>query len=430
MNPEDEGIRIPYKNGEIIFEFPSTSQVEVFLPKFKVPKNDVSTLVREAIRHPIGCKSLREMVSSKSRVVILVDTWHRQTPVYKILPPILRELEGGGVEEKNIRIVMGHGVHWPDRKDKVIEKLGAEIPQKFQVLHHTQWSKNLSFVGWSQFGNPLWINSAILKAEIKISISHIGLNVVAGYTGGAKMILPGMAGYETIQHNHLLALGDRPRHSQIKGNTPREEMEEAGRKVGLTMSVDVILGPHAEILDVFAGDFIKAHRQGVKACKKIYEVPVREPDRLFDIGVIHSFPAHNNLFSVISSLGLNGYAVKEGGTIFLIAECEGGWMHQGCPNFANCQNGVMQLGLKFEEFIKAFVSGQIPGFLVPLFWFYHIIKTRRVLMVSELGEDLLGKIGIVKVKDLESDWARVIRNHGENFRAAVIPFGGISSLII
>jgi Uncharacterized conserved protein len=235
--------------------------------------------------------------------VILVDDWTRPTPAYKVIKFVLKELKEAEVREDNISFIVARGTHRKPTKTELEDKLGKDIVKKYSVSVH-DCDRDLVFLVYkSSRGTPVWVNRKLVEADVKISIGTVIPHPLAGYGGGAKIILPGVSGRETINYNHSLVYDARVRVGAVDGNPIREDMEEVAEKVGLNFSVNLILDERRRIVKAFCGDFVEAHRECVREYEKIYGVSV---DEQADILVLGSCPrdatfGHANLLTIFCS---------------------------------------------------------------------------------------------------------------------------------
>jgi nickel-dependent lactate racemase len=209
-----------------------------------------------ALAHPIGTPPLRSLAEGRRDAVIVVDDLSRPTPASRLLPYIVEELQKGGILQESILIVIGVGTHRSPTRIDLVKKLGEGILRRIEVLPH-DIDRRLTFVGESSSGVPVWVNQFVMDSDLKIGVGGIYPRGEGKFGGGAKIILPGVCGAQTIPPLH----GDR------------SAMEEVAAKVGLDFIVNVVVNGCREIIGLFAGNFIEAHREGVRCAREVYAVP-------------------------------------------------------------------------------------------------------------------------------------------------------------
>ena len=324
-------ISIPWKAwyGDEQFElaFPSKWDAAVF------PMQDADDIgdekIKSALLSPIASRPLSAIAKGKKSAVIVVDDISRPTPAYRILPFIVDELEASGIRKKDIRIIMSLGAHRPMMRDDLIKKLGESIWNSIEIHNHHPY-ENLEYLGKSNRGTPIYVNKFFMDADVKIGVGCIVPHTYAGFAGGGKIILPGIAGIKTLEANHQpAAMGLRVGLGLVEGNELREDIDETARKAGLDFIVNAVVNSKRDLAGVFAGDVIKAHREGVKLAWRIYATKVPKD---LDVAILNAYPKDTELFQ--ASLALQLYAsaktgiVKKGGVIVITtASTEGGGFH-------------------------------------------------------------------------------------------------------
>jgi nickel-dependent lactate racemase len=328
-------VSIPWKSwhGDEAFElhFPEAWDIAQF------PMNDAPPMgaedIRKAILSPIEAEALRVTAGGKETAVIVVDDISRPTPASDILPIIIEELEAAGLKRANLRIIMSLGAHRPMIREELIKKLGKTAWDTVEIHNHHPY-ENLSFLGNSAMGTPIHINTLYMEADVKVTIGCILPHVYAGFGGGAKLIVPGIAGMETLQANHQPAADGNWGLGVVEGNPVRRDMEDIVRRAGLDFSINAVVNSKRQIAGLFAGDAVAAHRAGVHMSRHVYETTVSGD---LDVGIFNAYPKDTELFQ--ASLALNPYLSmkreiirKDGVLVITTASPEGGGFHslEGC----------------------------------------------------------------------------------------------------
>ncbi|OGB94273.1 MAG: hypothetical protein A2Z31_03730 [candidate division NC10 bacterium RBG_16_65_8] len=301
-------------------------------PHFKVavyPPKDGRDIgaegIRRAFANPIGGPRIAELARGKKHAVIAVDDIARPTPASRVIPPILDELREGGIEDARIRFVMAVGCHRAMTRSEMARKLGEDVVGRFQVLNHTPYER-LVRVGETSRGTPVDINGYFLEANLRIGVGQISPHGGPGWSGGAKIAVPGVAGIETITANHKpgrLRLG----LVAIEGNEWRADMEEAARLAGLDAIVNVVVNSERGLAGVFVGDLVAAHRRGVERAWEVMSTPL--PPGPVDIGIFNQYPKDTEFMHLGHALHVLNSArrpiVKPGGTLVILSASSDGF---------------------------------------------------------------------------------------------------------
>jgi nickel-dependent lactate racemase len=277
--------------------------------------------VRKAILSPIGTKPLSALAQGKNEAVIIFDDMTRPTKIYQYAPIVLEELKKAGVKDDNIRFIIAAGSHGTYTLTHFREKLGEEIMERYPVFNHNPYEM-VKYVGDTKRGTPVWINGEVMSCDLKIGIGTLLYHRMAGFSGGAKIICPGVAGIRTIQFNHgpVGGFGDgysaHPSTGYLKadGNVLRLDMEDAARITGLDFKIDTVLNLNRDPLEVYAGDFVQTHRRAIPGVLKWHRT---ESPKEMDIVVANSYMRQNE-----ADLGLwsASQCVKSDGSIVLMAD--------------------------------------------------------------------------------------------------------------
>ncbi len=316
-----------YGDRALRLDFPASWQV-VVCPPADAP--DIGARgVEAAFAQPIGSPPLEELARGKRRVAIAVDDVSRPAPVARVMPALLRRLERGGVDLDDVRVVMAVGTHAPMGKGTIVKKLGAPAASCLDV-HNSFPYDNLVDMGMSRRGTPVHICRFFAEADLKIGVGSITPHGGPGFGGGAKVVVPGVAGIETIASIHLpgrfkTGLG------RVEGNELRADIEQMVYDlVGLDFIANVVVNSRREVAGLFVGDMIQAHRAGVELARQVYATAM--PDRPVDIAICNAYPKDTDFLQNAMALNVLISAprpvIREGGTVVIVtASPEGRGYH-------------------------------------------------------------------------------------------------------
>lgn len=287
--------------------------------------------VADALMHPIDAPALADLARSARRAVIAVDDLSRPTPAREIVPLLLQALHAGGVGRDRLQIVISLGSHTLLKPDEVRRKLGDEVAAGVPVINH-DCRDDLTDIGVTVGQVPVRINRSFVEADLRIVVGSVVPHPFAGFSGGAKMILPGLANLESIEWTHLaVMLGFRGMPGTLEGNQFRPEFERVARRVGVHFSINVVVNSRREIAGLFAGDIVAAHREAAAFAGAVYATPV--PAAPLDVAVLNAYPKDDELLQADSAFVLHqtapGGYVKDDGVVVLASACSLGMGHHG-----------------------------------------------------------------------------------------------------
>lgn len=315
-----------YGDIDLELTFPDDWQVQTF--PMRGGQDIGEEGLRRAFANPMGTPTLAELARGKRDAVIVVDDLSRPTPAARVIPFIIEELARGGIAKENIRFIMGVAAHRPMTRQDCILKLGQEIVDNYQVRNHHLY-ENLAYLGKTKHNTPVFVNRDFLTADVKICVGSINPHGGPGFGGGAKLVLPGVAGIESIYNNHRGDIPPRGGLNKVDGNETREDMEEFARMAGLTAIVNVVVNERREIAACVVGDVVEAHRVGVGLAREVFATPVPKG---WDVGVFNTYP--KDVEWVQAGMAFNVWhsakepIVHESGTIVLAcASSEGAGYH-------------------------------------------------------------------------------------------------------
>lgn len=298
---------------------------------------------RSALKKPYGASTLHGLARGKRGAVILVSDYTRAIPADQLLPSVIEELCYAGMNESQITLVIACGTHRPSTKEEIRSIVGRKWSDRLTIINHNaQDKKALSFIGKTDRGTPVWINKLILESDLRIALGQIELHEFAGFSGGAKSILPGVSGEDTVRANHSPEMIGHPlaRPGVLEGNPVHEDMVEAASMAGLDFIVNITRNMNQQITGIFAGSMIEAHKQGVDFISSYSRVELSDrPDIIVTTpGAALSVDFYQSLKPVIAL-----DAIASQGTIIVL--------HALCPDV---------MGSMGDEMIKAFVGASSP----------------------------------------------------------------------
>ncbi len=327
-------VELPQGRSRVAVPIPDDWLGELVHPLPVSPAADVTTQVTMALDHPVGAPQLTRLARKGQQVVIIVDDYTRKTPVATMLPPILERLLGAGVEQDDIRIVVALGTHRPMTQDELDTKLGAEVAAQYQTVNLPSTSEGVMvLLGMSSSGIPAWVNRTVAEADLRIGLGMITPHMDAGFSGGAKIILPGVCGSVTVDAFHATS-AFLPGNSLGNIDSPlRRSLEQfVSERVPLDAIVNAVITLEGTISECVSGDPIQAHRVGVEHAKSVFGAPVR---RRYPVVVANCYPYDVDWWQSIKGAMCGDLVTQPGGTLLLVtAASEGHSTYPLVPQYA------------------------------------------------------------------------------------------------
>jgi nickel-dependent lactate racemase len=279
--------------------------------------------VREALRRPIGCAPLQERVMPGDTVAIVFSDVTRPAPNHIIIPALLEELAEAGIDRRSITLINALGMHRANTPDELRSMLGADVVESFRIVQHDPEDAGLlTYLMTNKRRTRVNINRHYMQAKVKILTGFVEPHLFAGYSGGGKSVLPGIAGVDAVMSNHSGPMVGHPKSTwcNVKGNRIFQEMREVAVETDPTFIVNVTLDQHKAITGVFAGTLEQAHDAGIAFVERVCVRPIPHE---FDIAVTSNlgYPADINLYQSFKGLSVAAQGVRLGGAVVLAAEC-------------------------------------------------------------------------------------------------------------
>jgi nickel-dependent lactate racemase len=317
-------LTLPYGERGLDVQVPDTATV--LLPEHAPPLSDPEVAVRDAIVQPIGSPPLSRIARAGQRAAIVVSDVTRPVPNAVILPPILGTLEAAGVARDDITIVVGTGLHRPSRPDEHRRLLGDAILGRYRVVDHIAKDRaTQEYLLTTPRGTEVWLNREYVHADLRIVTGFVEPHLFAGYSGGGKGVMPGIAGAKAIMANHDARMIGHPKATWCvtDGNPIFEEMRDIALKSEPSFTVNVTLDEEKRITGVFAGELVAAHEAAIAQAAR---QAVRPIAYLHDVVVVTNmgYPADLVLYQSVKGMSVAAQACAPGGTIMLVAECREG----------------------------------------------------------------------------------------------------------
>ncbi len=392
---------------------------QILLLKSVDPLTDIEQRIKDALRAPTAGSPLEEVVSPGEKVGIIVNDPTRLARTEVILPHLLHELGQAGVVDENIFIIFAEGLHRQTTDEEKVQIVGKEIASRIALYNHDAHDSSILVnVGATKRGTPVNINRHIANCDRRIVVGSINYHFFAGFSGGYKSIVPGVAGADTIKFNHSLMLDDRARLGKLNGNPVHEDLKEAASFVGCDFMVNVVLNEHKEILAIFSGDIEQAHKKGCEFVEEVYGVEV---GALGDIVIAScgGYPKDINVYQAQKTLENASRAVKDGGAIILIAQCLEG---AGSEKYLDWARKYKTLSEIKHALSLNFVMGGHKAFAVS-----RVTSNNRVFIITDLEAELAAELGFYKCISIEEALSEASEYIDGEALVYIMPEGSITT---
>lgn len=403
-------MKIGYDHTEIEFNPPAERLLGVLLPNAVEVERTGAAAVEYALDHPIGDKKVEEKVTPGEKVCIIASDITRPMPSAIALPPLIKRLNAAGIPDDDIVIVFGLGSH---RRHTEEEKkyLVGELYGRIECIDSDP--DDVVRLGVTKHGTPVDIFRRVVESDFIICTGNIEYHYFAGYSGGAKAVMPGVSTPAAIRVNHSMMVGADAYAGNIFSPV-RADIEEAGDILGIDYILNAVLDEHKRIIYAVAGDVTAAHRDGAAFLDKLYRVPLR---RRADIVVVSpgGYPKDQNMYQAQKALDNSKHAVRDGGTIIWVAGCKEGlgsalfekWMTEYTPD------------QMIENIKRDFKLGAHKAAAIAL-----VMKKADIYLVSELDDELVTSMGFKPFKSLDDAFLAATSAQGDDSKIYVMPYGG------
>lgn len=403
----------------IVAKLPDQFRYSILEARSAQPLPDEAGAIEDALDRPIGCPPLREMAAGKGSAAISVCDITRPAPNRRVLPPLLRRLEDAGIPRSKIVILIATGLHRPATETEIREIVGEELAGAYRVEnHYARDPEQHCYLGKTARGTPVYIDRRFLDAELHITLGFIEPHLMLGFSGGRKLIVPGLAGQETIKAIHSPKFMREPRAVEgcVDGNPLHAELLAIAGMARHDFMVDVALTRERRIAAVFAGEPRAAHASGVAMVSNLLLERLEEPVDAV-ITTAAGYPLDLTFYQSVKGVTAASHIVKPGGRILLVAACEEG---PGAAEFSR----MLKEYASGEEFLKHIEDAPVVVDQWQLEKLALVTREKRVLfytpgLPAEYHARLWGPI----FARLEDAVAALTEGLAPGARIAVIPEG-------
>ena len=389
-------IQFPYGKTHLSYDFDEvtvlTSSIETYDPKLSQ-----QALVDGAMAAPEGGVTLRELAKDKQKIVLIASDHTRPVPSKVIVPPMLREIREGN-PNADITILISTGCHRETTKDELVSKFGQEIVDKEKiVIHDCDDTENLVNIGTLPSGGQCLINRLAVEADLLVAEGFIEPHFFAGFSGGRKSVLPGVAARETVLANHCSEFIAHPkaRTGILEGNPIHMDMLWAAKKADLRYIVNVVLNGEKEVIYAVAGELEAAHKKGTDFLFSLCGAEAKPADIV--ISTNGGYPLDQNVYQAVKGMTAAEGAVKEGGVIIMLSASNDG---VGGDHFYHQLADEENIHKTMETFLNRGRNETVPDQWQTQI-FIRVLQRAKVIFVSQVDPEIVEKLHMIPAKNLE-----------------------------
>lgn len=413
-------VKLEYGKCGLEVQLPAEHIVRTLAYKDAQPLSDPRDAYLQTLQQPIGTPPLADLAVGKSSACIVICDITRPVPNELMLRPMLETLEQSGIPRDAITILIATGLHRPNEGDELVELVGSFVAENYRVEnHHGKVLDEHTFLGHSPRGVPIWIDARYVRADLKITTGLIEPHLMAGYSGGRKLICPGIAALETVKVWHGPDFLEHPKADcgVLEGNPVHEENTWIGRKTGCDFIANVVIDSQRRPLKFVAGDMEAAFLAGVEFVRGVVLDTVAEP---VDIVVTScaGYPLDTTFYQAVKGLTGALPIVKEGGTIVMAASLSEGI---GSPEFQQLFDENPSLDVFVERILGK------DYFVMDQWQLEELAKVRRKARVKLVTDGLpsatVDRLFVESASSVEEAVAECLAEYGPEAKIAVIPKG-------
>jgi nickel-dependent lactate racemase len=414
-------LEIPYGDGALEADLPDGLDVTVIgpgcglgeevAPPAAPSAEDEQAEIRRALAEPIGAPRLSELAAPARTAAIVVSDITRPCPSYRFLPALLDEL--APLPPESVSILFALGGHRAHTREEQVRLVGEEVVARGVRLLDLDGDRCRP-VGRTSRGTRLEVFEEYLDADLRICTGNIEYHYFAGFSGGAKAVVPGLCSYAAIRDNHSMMLAPTARAGIIDGNPVREDIDEAGELIGVDFIFNVLLDEAKRIVHAVAGHYLEAHRAGTEAYDRRCDLRVPEAADMV-IASPGGRPKDINLYQAQKTLDNVAGAVRDGGVIVLVARCREGF---GQKVFEEWMTGMGTPQVLIDRIQREFVLGGHKAAAVA-----GLLARADVFLVSEFPDEVVRSMCMTPFASVDAAVAAALDRAGDAARCLVVPHG-------
>lgn len=385
------------------------------------PLTDLKQAVLDAIYHPIDSNPLNELLQSGQKVAFICNDPTRVANSHDFMPILVEELNKIGIKDEDMRIVFALGTHRKMTQEEMIEAVGEDVAKRLPMYNSDcNKQEDFEYFGETSFGTPVWLNKLICDVDLVIMTGTIVHHFFSGFGGGRKAVLPGVAAMETIRRNHSLMMSPDAQLGKLHGNPVYEDQMEGVRlfaKEHRMFLFNAILDAKKQFLKIFAGDWEKAHLEACKFVDKVYGVEIDAPADIV-IASCGGYPKDINVYQLQKTMDNAWCAVKDGGVVIIIGECEEGSGSAALEKALQEHPSPDAIKAQLE---KNFVIGAHKAFAIT-----RLMKKAKFILVSALDKKIASDLLFEAVDNVDEAIKLAEKYVGSDYKIILMPQGSLT----
>ncbi|NIQ39144.1 MAG: nickel-dependent lactate racemase [Proteobacteria bacterium] len=413
---------------------PRSQFVGAYLPKQMPIIQDPEAEVRRSVREAVETTGLRGKVKPGAKACIAITDRTRPTPNSMIVPVLLQTLNDFGIIDRDITVIVGVGMHAPDSPEAIRQNVGEAVLDRVEVINSDPDDEEaMILIGETSLGTPIEVDHRFAKADVKIGTGNVTPCMLAGWSGGGKIVLPGVVSRRTIYENHKRFTGilQELGYGSLIGimppkNVVRADIEEAATKSGIDLVVNTVLDSQSNLVAVYSGDPLSAHRRAVEKLRPYVEVEIPQEVDVMVTGV-GELSYEVSLFQGGSRVcGSVDRHLKNGGTLIMANECREG-IYEGFEHdeFRDWMQ-KMPTPAKLRELTESLeIGGEKSCVLHAFSWLIHEKKCRIITVTDHMSQEELKEVHLDYAPTIQRAFDDAYLCHGKSASIAAMPFGAL-----
>ena len=410
---------LAYGTGTLPLDLPDGLEPVVLVANEQPALLDAVQAVRDGLKNPIGAEPLVKQLKDKKpeKIVVVVNDETRPTPYYAFFPPLVEAFEEAGIRDEQVTFVIATGIHDPHSKELNEKTYGKHMTDRFKFVSHiAKDDDSLVHMGRFDSGYEFYVNKLAVEADFLITVGVVMPHYFAGFSGGRKSILPGLAGFRTVEQNHARMVELMDNLPPIRQNPVSLEMIEAARMVGVNFIINAVTGSNKEVVKIVAGDLVAAWYEAVETSSSMFEIPF---EKQVDICVSSAcgYPRDVNMYQAQKALDHADRITRDGGTIILVTESPSGY---GEDVFERWMREGMTPQQIMDRIRTNFVMGGHKAY-----GFAKVAANKKFILVSSLSAEDSLPLFATKAESVQAAFdAALAENPGAT--VAVLPQGSLT----